>query len=319
VRVLLAASADIALPCLRILAAQPAEGHALAGLLTSPDSQQGRGMRESANVVAREALALVPGLPVLKPERLGPEARAAVEALRPEILVSFAYGKIFGPKFLGLFPRGGINIHPSLLPRWRGPSPIQAAILNRDSLTGLSIQLLAPEMDTGDILFQEEIPLSGREDSMSLSALAAEKAALALIPILDAIQAGRARPRPQPSQGVRYCRLIGKEDGLIDWKAGAGDIDAMVRAYCPWPLAYSFLRGERLLVHESLPLEDASGPGPEREPGSIIGIDKSKGILVQTGRGLLALTRLQLEKKKVLGHRDFANGLHGAEGLVLGS
>jgi methionyl-tRNA formyltransferase len=319
-RVLFAASADIALPLLRAVAASR---HPICGVLTSPDSGKGRGMREEANVVAREAASLLPGLPVLKSEKLGAEARETVTALAPDILLSFAYRKIFGPKFLALFPKGGINVHPSLLPRWRGPSPIQAAILARDTKTGLSIQRLAPEMDSGDILYQTELPLLGRETSESLSAAAADAAARAIVPLLDAIEEGTETARPQEGEGVSYCGLIEKEDGLIDWSRDALDIDASVRAYLPWPLAHTFLGQERLLVHESLPLaEDGSGGAPpdvSAVPGTVISIDRSKGILVQTGRGVLALLRLQLEKKKALGHRDFANGARGLAGSRLGA
>jgi methionyl-tRNA formyltransferase len=317
-RVLVAASADIALPLLRAVAASR---HALAGVLTAPDAGKGRGMREEGNAVARESEALLPGLPVLKPERLGAEARETVMSLAPDILLSFAYRKLFGPKFLALFPRGGINVHPSLLPRWRGPSPIQAAILARDAKTGLSVQRLAPEMDTGDILYRAELSLSGRETSESLSAAAAAAAASAIVPLLDAIEGGREVARPQESEGVSYCGLIGKEDGLIDWSRDALDIDARVRAYLPWPLAHTFLGHERLLVHESLPLVGSESSGRDGAggalPGTVLAIDRSKGILVQTGRGVLALLRLQLEKKKALGYRDFANGARGLLGARL--
>jgi methionyl-tRNA formyltransferase len=319
-RVLVAASADIALPLLRAVAAS---GHALCGVLTAPDAVKGRGMREEGNAVAREALSIIPGLPVLKPERLGAEARESAMALAPDILLSFAYRKIFGPKFLALFPKGGINVHPSLLPRWRGPSPIQAAILARDGKTGLSIQRLAPEMDTGDILHQTELPIGDRETAESLSAAAALAAARGIVPLLDAIEAGRENARPQGGEGVSYCGLIEKEDGFIDWSRDALGIDALVRAYLPWPLAHSFLGRERLLVHESLPLSgDGPGegsPAPSALPGTVLSIDRSKGILVQTGRGVLALLRLQLEKKKALGHRDFANGARNLAGARLGA
>jgi methionyl-tRNA formyltransferase len=320
-RVLFAGSPDIAVPALVRVSFE----HEVVGVLTNPESAQGRG-REIERTPVAEAAAAVLGdrVPVLQPERLGAEAREEVAALRPDILVSYAYGRIFGPKFLALFPKGGVNVHPSLLPRFRGPAPLPSAILARDNLTAISVQRLALEMDAGDILGQELIPLAGTETSEDLAEVAALLGADLLSRVLEDIEAGRERPRPQEGEPV-YCSLLRKEDGLIDWSRPVLDIDARIRAFYPWPCAFSFLKGQRLNILEAFPypgITFAAGPSSldfeDAEPGTILGLDKSRGIMVQTIDGLLALRRLQVQHKKALPYKEFANGMRDLAGAHLG-
>jgi methionyl-tRNA formyltransferase len=247
-----------------------------------------------------------------------------VAALGPELLVSFAYGKIFGPKFLALFPRGGVNVHPSLLPRYRGPAPIPSAILARDSETAICVQRIALEMDTGDILEKLVIPLSGTETTEDLSEVAAIMGADLLSQALEELAAGREKATPQAGE-PSYCSMLRKEDGLIDWSASLLDIDAKIRAFYPWPGAYTYLRGMRLNVLEAFPYPHvtfAAGPNSldfeDAAPGTLLGLDKSRGIMVQTSDGLIALRRLQLQQKKALPYREFANGMRDLAGSVLG-
>lgn len=312
-RVLFAGSPEIALPALRRISAT----QIVVGVLTNPASVSGRGLAATATPVARAAEEL--GIPVLAPERLGPEARIAVAALEPEILVSFAYGRIFGPKFLALFPRGGLNVHPSLLPRHRGASPILQAILSRDSETGVSVQALAPELDSGDLYGVVRLALDGRETTESLSAIAAEAGAGLLDRVLAEIEAGEARPQAQVGE-PSFCGQLSKDDGLLDWSLPALDIDARIRAFWPWPVAYSYLRGTRLSLLEARPYPGEAWPGEGRAvPGTVLGLDKARGLMVQTGDGLIALGRLQLQTKKALPYREFANGVRDLAGAVLGT
>jgi methionyl-tRNA formyltransferase len=294
----------------------------LAGILTNPDSPRGRrGQPEPTGVSAAAAVLSagregrgLPPIVQLKPERLGEEAREAAAALRADLLLVFAYGRIFGPKFLSLFPLGGVNIHPSLLPKYRGAAPISAAILAREKETGISFQRIAPEMDTGDILLQERFPLIGRETAGSLGGLAAEKSAVLLPLLIRAMVKGEARAFPQQGE-ASYCSLISKADGLIDWNLAASEIDARIRAYTPWPLAYT-KRGDQLLyLLEGTALE---GEGSAEAPGTVLSADKTRGILIQTGRGVLALTRLQYQAKKALFWKDFLNGTRDFIGTRLG-
>ena len=319
-KLLFAGTPDIAVPSLRKVAAR----FPVVGVLTAPDAVSGRGRKLTppAIKVAAEDL----GLPVLQPVRLDEDARAAVRRLEPEVLVTFAYGKIFGPKFLGLFEEGGVNVHPSLLPKYRGPSPIPAVILAGESETGITIQYLAEEMDAGAVAAQEHIPLTGEETTESLSALVAEKAADLLVEALSRIEEGAAEPEPQNEAEATYCKLIRKEDGEIDWASAAARIERMVRAYTPWPGAYSYWGERKLTIREAdVYTADALDPTPDRpaadaasEPGYVLGVDRRWGILIQTGSGVLAVQRLQLQAGQTVDWKSFINGHQGFPGTVLG-
>ncbi len=313
-RVLFAGSPAIALPALE-KAAVSAE---LAGVLTNPPSASGRGLAKSETAVAEAGRRL--GVPVLSFEHLGPEAREAVAALKPDLLVSFAYGRIFGPRFLALFPKGGINIHPSLLPKYRGATPLNAAILAGDRRTGVSIQRIALEMDAGDIFMQKELILDPRETVESLEPKAAALGAQMLGELLPALAAGSAAAAAQNGD-ASFCPLIKKDDGLLDFAAlGAEELDRHIRAYYPWPMGFTCLRGQRLNILESFPYPGEIWPGMETSaPGTLLALDKKRGLMVKTIDGLLALRRLQIQSKKALPYRDFANGLRDAFGALLGS
>ncbi|MDR1447108.1 MAG: methionyl-tRNA formyltransferase [Treponema sp.] len=315
-RIIYAGSPAIAVPALEALF-PPGDGVLeLAGVLTNPDRPRGRRGRPEPSDVGEavekfsSAFPALSPIPVFKFEKTGAEAREAIAVLKPDILVSFAYGRIFGPKFLSLFSAGGINIHPSLLPKYRGPSPIPQAILNRDSETGISVQKLALRMDSGDILLRTRIPLDGRETTESLSRVVAEEAALLLPPLLRRIAAGKSQSVPQDEGEASYCSLIEKDSGRIDWKRSAVEIDAMIRAYTPWPLSWT-MEGERKLnILESVPYNagDARPENASAEPGKVLGVDKKRGILIQTGEGILAVSGLQYQTRKALDFQAFLNG-----------
>lgn len=312
-RVLFAGSPEIAVPAF----AAVLRDHDVVGVLTNPEAPKGRGLREVRTPVAEAAADMIPEAPILSFERLGAEAREAVAALKPDILAAFAYGRIFGPKFLALFPRGGVNVHPSLLPRYRGCAPIPWAILNRDPETGITVQRLALRMDSGAVLAREYVPLSGRETTETLTALMAERGADLLASVLQRLERGEAVEEEQDEARASYCSFFRKEDGRIDWTLGALDIDARIRAFHPWPGAFSELRGQRVNLLESEPFPEAPSAvaaGEPPEPGTVVQLDKSRGIMVQTGNGLLALRRLQLQTKKPLPFREFANGVRDIVG-----
>jgi methionyl-tRNA formyltransferase len=261
-----------------------------------------------------------PAITVLKPEKLGAEARQAVTALKPDLLVSFAYGSIFGPRFLGIFPLGGINIHPSLLPRYRGPTPIQAAILNRDVETGISIQRIALQMDAGDILARERFPLTGRETTAFLSGIVARKSASLLTALIRKLAEGGVAGTPQNHAEAVYCSLLRKDDGRIDWSAGVLEIDARIRAFTPWPLSLTRHGEADLYILEGRPWQgEAANPAGTamNPPGTVLGIDKDRGILIQTGNGVFAVERLQYRTRKALDWRSFLNGAPGFTGSRL--
>ncbi|MDR2964875.1 MAG: methionyl-tRNA formyltransferase [Treponema sp.] len=297
-RIIFAGSPAIAVPCLEALASDKSIN--LIGVLTNPDTPKGRHGTPQSTEVGEAAEKL--GVSILKPVKLDAAAREIIAALKPDMLVTFAYGKIFGPKFLALFPLGGINIHPSLLPKYRGPTPIQASILNRDKITGISIQKIALEIDSGNILAAEQMQLDGTETTASLSLIAAVKAAEMLPLALGKIAAGE-QGTPQNHNQASYCRLINKDDGIIDWGLSAAEIDAGIRAYNPWPLYRTIHNGKTLFI-----LKAGVLCGGDGKAGQVLGINNQYGIMIQAGNGILAVSELQYQGKKALYWKDFLNG-----------
>lgn len=296
------------------------KGFTIVGVLTNPPSAQGRSKALIPTPVAQAAQKLETELgrsiPVLTPEKLDAAARDAVAELQPDLLVCFAYGKIFGPKFLSLFPLGGINLHPSLLPLYRGCAPIPAAILDQQAETGVSVQKLALEMDSGNILSQITLPLTGTETADSLLLQAAEIGGKQLEDvILHAAQAGSlSEGIPQDGSKATYCQMMKKEEGCICWNDSAAAIDAKIRAFTPWPGAFTGALGTTLKIHQAkvyqqeLPAHIRSAYPEAPVPGTVLGMDKAHGILVQTGDGILCITNLQWQAKKAMSWKDFMNG-----------
>jgi methionyl-tRNA formyltransferase len=309
-RVLFAGTPPMAVPSL----VRIAEQYPIVGVLTAKDQEVGRGRKLVPSPVRQKASEL--GLQVLTPEKLDAEVREQVRSLSPDILVVVAYGKIFGPKFLALFPKGGINLHPSLLPKYRGPSPIPEAILRGDPETGITIQKIALQMDAGPILLQEVIPLNGTETTLSLTRYCAERGAELLVQVLKKIETGTAQEIPQDESRATYCKLITKEDGEIHWSLPAEQIERMVRAYDPWPTAWTLYRGAVLKILKASVFHPSS---QEERAGKVIGVDKEKGILVQTGKGILAIGKLQLQARKALDFASFLNGERNFMGTILGA
>lgn len=312
-RIVYAGSPDVsAIPLTYLLE----EGiHEVVAVLTNPPSMQGRSKNLVSTPVAQAAQDANAGrskdreITILTPGRLDASVRTVIESLNADILVCFAYGKIFGPKFLALFPRGGINLHPSLLPKYRGCAPVPSAILNRDSETGITIQHLAQEMDCGDILLQKKIPLTGRETAQSLLATAASIGGSLISEVLDQIEKGTVISVKQESQDACYCKIMCKNDGRLNWKESALDIDAKIRAFTPWPGAFTEVNGVVLRIHQAFVYEGIFPiEGENLKEGTILGVDKAKGIVVKTGDGLLVLTNLQWQSKKAMNWKDFLNG-----------
>ncbi|MDR1866719.1 MAG: methionyl-tRNA formyltransferase [Treponema sp.] len=306
-RLIFAGNPELAVPSLRAVSSS------VVAVLTNPDKSSGRHRSLEAMAVAAAAQQWLPPHAILKVEHLKAQERALIAAFKADLLVSFAFGHIFGPKFLALFPYGGINIHPSLLPLYRGPTPIQQTILNRDSIAGITIQKIALEVDAGDILYQQTIPLSGRETTACLSETVAQSAAAVLPSVIQGIESASLNGTVQDSHAVSYCTLLKKEDGLINWTDDALTIDARIRAFNPWPLSWTLHKGQRLFIIEAYPLASHT----TEQAGTVVGIDKKLGILIQTGAGLLAVTRLHYQYKKPLDWQDFLNGSRNVIGTVL--
>lgn len=312
-RVFFAGTPEIAVKSLSLIA----EKHEVCGVLANPDRPAGRKGELKPCPVKEKALEL--SLEVFQPEVIDENFLEKVKSLKPDILVTFAYGKIFRRNFLSLFPVEALNIHPSLLPRHRGPSPIGAAILSGDKETGITIQRMALKMDSGDIIRQEKIPLDGTETLLSLSETVSEKSGPLILKVLSAIEAGSYEAFPQADDDATYCRLVKKEDGLIDWNEQAEIIERKFRAYYPWPGIFTYWKGKILLI-KGCSVCSASGNiqnSKDITPGTVAGVDRKEGILVKTGDRYLAVTAVKPEAKKEMDFRSFLNGTKDFAGSVL--
>lgn len=313
-RILFAGTPAIAVPTLRSLAEQFEVG----AVLTNPDKKGSRGRALVPSAVKEEATRL--GLPVLQPEKLRGEARELVASYGCDTLVCFAYGKIFGPRFLSLFSGEKLNIHPSLLPLLRGPSPIQGAILNQYERTGITIQRIAPEMDSGDVLLAREFPLHGEETTESLTLSVQDQAALLALEALQQIEDGSALFAPQQGEPT-YTTLITRDMASIDWSLPAKTLHALVRGMNPWPKAHTLYKGETLFITSvEGPLSSAGSDAvpPGVSVGTVVSKQKGRGISIATGDGLLWIDRLQLEKRKEMDCFSFLAGNQTFVGTKLG-
>ncbi len=324
--IIYAGSPDVAvIPLKKLVEASQNTGlFKVVGVLTNPPTAQGRSksLVPTAVASATEELSASFGIniPVLTPEKLNQDARDKIQQLNPDLLVCFAYGKIFGPKFMSLFKFGGINLHPSLLPKYRGCAPVPAAILNQESTTGVTVQKVALQMDSGDILSQIEINLDGTEDSESLLLKSAEIGANQIVDIVLKIAETHQIPegQAQNESQASYCTMLRKEDGLIDWNHSAKEIDAQIRAFNPWPGAFTYFNGLSLKIQEAFATDSINIPSDNTELGQVIGSEKGKGIYIKTGNGFLCVKRLQLQAKKSVNWNEFINGSRNFCGAILG-
>ena len=263
------------------------------------------------------AFAAEKGIPVFTPEHLDASAREVISPLKADLLVCFAYGHIFGPKFLAMFPMGGINLHPSLLPKYRGCTPVPAAILNRDSQTAVTIQTLGLKMDEGDILAQSIVDLNGSETGESLLNYSAAKGADLICEVLKKASELEKLPEGTAQSGdASYTGIITKEDGKINWNDSAEVIEAKIRAYYPDPGCWC--------VEKNLPLKILSAKlyagenKYENEPsGKVLEFSKADGIYIKTGNGILVVTKLQRQGKNAMPYKDFMNGARDFIGTIL--
>jgi len=251
-------------------------------------------MRPTASAVKR--LALERGLQVAQPDRLGAAESELMRAARPDVLVVAAYGLLLPPPFLDLAPHGALNIHASLLPRWRGAAPIQRAILAGDRETGISIMRMDAGLDTGPVVSRHPLPIADDEDAGSLHDKLAALGGDAIVAALE----GDLKATPQSNDGVSYARKIGRGDGVLDWTRPARELERVVRAMRPVPGATSTLGGERIKVWRA---HEASGSGT---PGTVL--STGDAIVVASGEGALAITELQRAGGKPLAASAFLRG-----------
>ncbi len=284
----------------------------VVGVVTQPDQPRDRGLRSEPSAVA--AAAQAHNLPILKPAKIRtPEFRAELAALEPDLIVVAAYGRILPDPVLAVARLMPINVHASLLPRHRGASPVEGALLAGDRETGVTIMRITSQMDAGPMLLARTLPIAPDDTQASLKAKLAELGAAALLDAIDAIARGEIVETAQDEALATYTRPIEKAHAIIAWDADAAQIERMVRAYDPWPIARTTLRGEPLLVHRAALAEDGGGAA---EPGAIV--DLKRAPVVQCGRGRLALLEVQAAGRKRMAAADFARGRRIAIGERLG-
>jgi methionyl-tRNA formyltransferase len=281
---------------------------------TQPDKAAGRGRRVMFSPVKK--LALERGIPVIQPETF--ESSEVVERLasfQPELIVVTAFGFILPPEVLSLPKFACLNVHPSLLPRHRGPSPVASAILCGDEFSGVTIMLMDAGLDTGPVLAQEKVGISSTDTTGSLGARLADVAARLLLQTLPGWLGGELKPQPQDESQATYSRLVTSKDAEIDWRLSALELWRMVRAYNPWPGCHTWYQGKRLKIHRATPV----GDGKKGEVGKVIALTEEPGIGVGTQKGILGLCQVQLEGKREMAATEFVRGRRDFIGSVLGT
>lgn len=299
VRIVFMGTPEFAVPSLRILI----ETQEVVGVVTQPDRPAGRGRQLTpppVKVVAQEA-----GIPVYQPKSLrSEEAAGPLREWAPELIVVAAFGQILRPHVLELPEYGCLNVHASLLPRWRGAAPIQHAILAGDAQTGISLMRMDEGMDTGPVFVRRAIPIGPRDTAAGVHDRLAELGADLLAEQLDEIIAGRLPAEIQDDSLATFAPLIKKEDGAIDWRRPAVEIDRQIRAMTPWPGAFSSWQGKRLKILEAA--LDSAHSSDAGQPGQIV--ETQDGAAVITGQGAIHLQRIQLAGKKATSVEEFLRG-----------
>lgn len=287
--------------------------HRLLGIVTSADKPQGRGLRLAESPIrlfAKENR--IPVLPFSNPN--SPEALRELQQIGADAFVVVSFGVIFSKAFLTLPKFGCINLHASLLPSYRGASPIAYALLNGDRETGVSTMKLVERLDAGDVLMQKRIPLKGDENAEELFNLLSQEGAALIEPTLTGLESGSLKPQPQNERLATLAPKIKKSDGVIDWKKDARAIHNQVRAFYVWPGSKTtFNRKPVILKKTSYNDRNGSENAPQK-PGAIIGTENPGGIEVATGKGTLLIQDLQPEGKKVMTHREFLSGYRAKVG-----
>ena len=315
-------TAELSCASLQALAGNPQ--FQIAAVVTQPDRPKGRDLKPQPSPVKLLARRL--NLPVLQPERVRDgKFIAEFHSLQPDLVVVVAYGQILPPAILDLPRHGCLNIHASLLPKYRGPAPIQWAIANADTETGVTLMRIDAGLDTGDIVAQRRTPIHPEDDSATLHDRLAQLGAELLVQTIPDYVAGKIQPKAQPAEGASYAPKIKKEDGRIDWNQPARTIWNRLRAFTPWPGAFTFLPGQPkphlLKIWKAEVIEEVSGrdsalrcpdaaarrPCLGQPPGEILSADKT-GIVVGCGKNALRILELQRESGRRMNAAEFLAG-----------
>ena len=311
-RIIFMGTAELACASLEALAAQ--RDFKVMGVVTQPDRPKGRELNLTPSAVKGAALRL--HLPVFQPERARNEDFISeLRGLQPDLIVVAAYGQILPPAILDLPRYGCLNVHTSLLPKYRGAAPIQWAILNGDPETGVTIMKMDAGMDTGPILTQQATPVRADDNSQTLHDRLAKIGAELLLATVRDFLAGKIAARPQPADGASHARKITREDGRMDWTKTAGELLNRIRAFTPWPGVFTFMPGKP--EPHLLKIREAEATGGAGQPGQILAADKS-GIVVACGNGALRISTLQREGGRPMSAGEFLTGHRLTPGDKLG-
>jgi methionyl-tRNA formyltransferase len=309
-RVVFMGTPEYAIPSLRVLAEQ----HQVVLVVTQPDRRQGRGRQLAYSPV--KSYTLQHDLPVWQPPTLRrPEAVERLQQADADLYITAAIGLILPPAVLALPLHGCLNVHASLLPRWRGAAPIPAAILHGDDETGVTLMQTDEGLDTGPIVAQVRCPIRPDDTTAGLTPRLAQLGADLLSATLPRWLAGEIEPQPQPEAGVTIAPRLSKRDGRIDWRRPAVQIERMTRAYTPWPGTYTTYKGQRLLVLRARALPEWRGTG---EPGQVIAL-AAEQIAVVTGKGALRLLEIQQAGRNAMSPQAFVRGHGDLTGSTLGT
>lgn len=300
---------EFALPSLTLLLASD---NSLAGVVTQPDRPKGRGKRLTSPPV--KLLAQKHGVPLLQPDTVREEHFTHwVRAQNPDLIVVVAFGQILPPRILKIPSHGCINLHASLLPRYRGAAPLNWPIMNGDRTTGVTTMFMNEWMDTGDIILQREEAITPEDDALSLSYRLSTLGAKLLLETINHLKKGTVTPLPQDHSKSSYAPPLKKEDGSIDWRRHARDIYNQIRGTLPWPGAYTRFEGKLLKIFKAA----NSDPTPQADPGTITAVSPD-GITVATGRGSLVILEVQLQSRSRMSVADFLKGNPLPRGTLLG-
>lgn len=309
-RIVFMGTPDFSVPALKALVEA---GHEVAAVVTQPDKPKGRGKEVQMTPVKIQALEY--GIPVYQPKRVKtPEFVEVLKELNPEVIVVIAFGQILSKEILDLPKYGCVNIHASLLPKYRGAAPIQWAVIDGEKETGVTTMMMDVGLDTGDMMEKTVIPIDEKETGGSLHDKLSSAGGPLILSTLEKLEKGTLTRTPQTEEGTCYAKMLTKSLGEIDWNLPAVSIERLIRGLNPWPSAYTFFKGKTLKLWSAEVLEDME---TKAHPGQVVTADKNR-LVVQTGKGCLSITELQLEGKKRMDTPSFLRGYQIPEGEMLG-